>query len=137
MTVLDLGTGTGLLAIAAIRLGSPQGLAVEINHLAAKTALRNVHLNRLFDQLLIIQGRAEDFLFNGVELLMANIHFDIMQRLIQSEGFLSKNWFILSGLMRSEAREVERMIAPKPLTVIKRWTHDDIWHTFLIRKIPS
>jgi ribosomal protein L11 methyltransferase len=134
--LLDLGTGTGLLAIAAVQLGCEQGLAADINHLAAKTALRNVHLNRLMSQLLVIQGRAEDFLNHDAELLIANIHFDVMQRLIQSEAFLSKNWYILSGLMRSEAREMEQMVYQRSLTVIKQWTCDDIWYTYLIQKNP-
>jgi ribosomal protein L11 methyltransferase len=135
-TVLDLGTGTGLLAIAAIQLGCNQGLAVDVNCLAAKTALRNVHLNQMLQQLIVIQGKAEDFIYHNAELLIANIHFDVMQHLVQAEAFLMKKWYILSGLLRSEAREVEQMLAQRSLKVLQQWTHDGIWHTYLIQKLP-
>ena len=46
-TVLDLGTGTGLLALAAAKLGSKGVVAADLNLLAAKTAERNVKLNHL------------------------------------------------------------------------------------------
>ena len=132
--VLDLGTGTGLLAIAALRLGGSQALAVDINHLAAQTALHNVHLNQMMDRLLLVQGRAEDFLQTDAELLIANIHFDIMQRLVETEGFLTKKWYILSGLLRSEAHKVAQMIAQRRLTIVREWKHDGIWHTYLIQR---
>ena len=59
-TVLDLGTGTGILALAAARLGSPRVLAVDLTLLAARTAARNVRLNQLADRILVVQGRAEE-----------------------------------------------------------------------------
>ncbi len=60
-SVLDLGTGTGLLALAAARLGCKYILAVDINLLAARTTQRNIRLNQLDDKILAVQGRAEDF----------------------------------------------------------------------------
>ena len=59
-TVLDLGTGTGLLALAAARLGCGGVIAADLNMLAARTAHRNVNLNHLQDRVMTVQGRAED-----------------------------------------------------------------------------
>ena len=129
-TVLDLGTGTGLLALAAARLGCRKILAIDLNLLAAKTANNNVCFNELEDKVLVAQGRAEDFIDCTADLVIANIHYDVMQNLIRSEGFLHKRRFILSGLLRSEAKATTNMLAQLPVKVIKTWSHDGIWHTF-------
>ena len=128
-SVLDLGTGTGLLALAAARLGSERVLGVDLNLLAAKTARRNVRLNRLEDRVVIAQGRAEDMIAFPADLLITNIHFDVMQYLINTKGFLAKSRFILSGLMRGEAKHIANTLQRYPVKILKQWTQDDIWHT--------
>ena len=128
-SVLDLGTGTGLLALAAARLGSQRVLGVDLNLLAAKTASRNVRLNRLEDRVVIAQGRAEDMIAFPADLLITNIHFDVMQYLINTKGFLAKSRFILSGLMRGEAKHIANTLQRYPVKILKQWTQDDIWHT--------
>ena len=101
-----------------------------MNLLAAKTAKNNVCLNELEDKVLVAQGRAEDFINCPADLVIANIHYDVMQNLIRSEGFLHKRSFVLSGLLRSEAKALVNMLARLPVKVIKTWTHEGIWHTF-------
>ena len=128
-SVLDLGTGTGLLALAAARLGCERIVGIDLNHLAAKTAGRNVRLNQLEDRILIARGRAEEIIAYPADLLIANIHYDVMQHLIMSEGFLAKKRFILSGLMRSEAKHIHDTLQRYPVKILKRWTQDGIWHT--------
>jgi ribosomal protein L11 methyltransferase len=129
-TVLDLGTGTGLLALAAGKLGCRRCLALDFNLLAARTTRTNVRLNELEQTILVCQGRAEDHIFTPADLVVANIHFDVMQRLVRSEGFLSKKAFILSGLLRSEARQIEYDLTRLPVEIIHRWEQNNIWHTF-------
>jgi len=130
-SVLDLGTGTGLLALAASRLGCKNILAVELNFLAASTALRNVHLNRLENTVLVVQAKAEDFIDSPSDLVIANLHYDVMQHLVNSRGFLKKKWFILSGLLRSQARDLLYELSLNPVRIVKEWEQDGIWHTFL------
>lgn len=130
-TVLDLGTGTGLLALAAARCGCRFCLAVDLNALAAATAGINVRLNHWEDRILVVRGRAEDFIDTPADLLIANIHYDIMRQLIQSPGFLTKKRFILSGLMRSEAGAVRDFLYTEPVKILREWSGDGIWHTFL------
>ncbi|MBC2713198.1 MAG: 50S ribosomal protein L11 methyltransferase [Desulfosarcina sp.] len=129
-TTLDLGTGTGLLALAAARLGCPKVLAVDVTLLAAKTAKRNVRLNELSDRILVAQGDAEKFMDFTSDLVVSNIHYDVMKNLIRAKGFLKKKCFILSGLMRSEAARIESTLAGLPVKIIYRWDQDGIWHTF-------
>jgi ribosomal protein L11 methyltransferase len=145
--VLDLGTGTGLLALATARLGCKINLAVDLNLLAAKTAAKNVRLNDLESQVTVVQGYAEDFIACPADLLIANIHFDVMKKLIAGKAgsfaskkrfilsgkagsFASKKRFILSGLLRSEAKQVRIELERLSAKIIKSWTHEGIWHTF-------
>ncbi|MGD8992108.1 MAG: 50S ribosomal protein L11 methyltransferase [Desulfobacterales bacterium] len=129
-SALDLGTGTGILALAAARLNCPINLAVDLNLLAATTAARNVRLNGLVKQVAVVQGYAEDFIDCPADLLIANVHYAVMQKLIQSVGFRTKKCFVLSGLMRSEAKQIKIEIERLPAKILKSWTHKGIWHTF-------
>ncbi|MBL7180910.1 MAG: 50S ribosomal protein L11 methyltransferase [Desulfobacterales bacterium] len=130
VSALDLGTGTGLLALAASRLGSPKTLAVDLNFLAVNTAIKNVRLNRLQDSVLVVQGRAEDFIDSPSDLVIANIHYEVMKHLIQAQGFCAKKWFILSGLLRTQAKDIASSLSRHPFQIIKKWEQDGIWHTF-------
>ncbi len=129
-TVLDLGTGTGLLALAAAKLGSNGVIAADLNLLAAKTAHRNVRLNHLQDRVVTVQGRAEDMIAYPADLVIANIHYDVMRQLVNNNGFLTKKRFILSGLLRSEAKDIADILAKHQVKIIKQWAHEGIWHTF-------
>lgn len=136
-SVLDLGTGTGILAIAAARLGSRRVIAADFNRLAVRTTRRNIILNEAEDRILAVHGRAEDLVACPAELVIANIHYDVMQRLLNTAGFRGKRYWILSGLLRSEAREVEMLLGASGAYIDRRWTHDHIWHTFLGRHEAS
>lgn len=129
-TMLDLGTGTGILAVAAARLGCPRVLAVDLNPLAARTALRNVNLNGLAERILVIQGRAEDAVSRPSDLVIANIHGEVMLRLLQTAGFRETPRLILSGLMRGEAKEVRRQLSVQGFDAAAEWTAEGVWHTF-------
>jgi ribosomal protein L11 methyltransferase len=128
-TALDLGTGTGLLALAAARLGCTRVLAIDLTLLAAQTARRNVGLNGLADRILVAQGDAEKFMDFMSELVVSNVHYDVMKRLIRTTGFLKKKRFILSGLMRSEAARIESTLAGLPVSIIRRWDLNGTWIT--------
>ena len=130
-SALDLGTGTGLLALAAARLGCKKTIAVDINFLAAKTAHHNVRINHMEDRVAVAQGDAEDIIELRADLVIANLHYEVMKGLISSESFFNKKWFILSGLMGDQAKAVASKLALRSAGIIKKWTHDDIWHTLL------
>jgi len=129
--VLDLGTGTGILAIGAVLLGAETVLAVDNNHLAVKTAAHNVLLNGLEHPVTVKEGLAEDYMDSSFDLLIANIHYEVILSLVNKEGFLQKRYFILSGLMRSHAREIKKELARLPVEIIQEWDHDMVWHTIM------
>jgi ribosomal protein L11 methyltransferase len=119
-----------LLALAASRLGSEKTLAVDLNFLAVNTAQKNIRLNRLQDTVLAVQGRAEDFIDSPSDLVIANIHYEVMKPLIRAQGFFAKKWFILSGLLRTQARDIAFSLSRHPVQIIKEWEQDGVWHTF-------
>ncbi len=130
-SMLDLGSGTGILALAAAKLGCRRIVAVDYNYLATRTARQNVTLNRLDDRILVVNGKAEEHTAIATDLLVANIHFDVMKDLVRTEGFLRQKWFVLSGLLGSEVEKILDFLATQPVLILKRWNQDQIWHTVL------
>ncbi len=130
-SMLDLDSGTGVLALAGAKLGCDKVLAVDYNYLATKTARTNVSINGLENQILVVNGKAEEHLSHSTDLLVANIHYDVMKELVKQEGFYKQKWFILSGLLTSEAEKILSYLKDQPVLILKRWGEDQIWHTIL------
>jgi len=130
-TMIDLGTGTGVLALAAAKLGCPKCLAVDFNHLAATTAQTNVQLNGLENNILVVNGKAEELLCQPSDLLVANIHYAVMQDIVRSDGFLQQKWFILSGLLNSETEKITTYLRTLPVLLLKQWRQNGVWNTIL------
>lgn len=128
-SAVDLGTGTGILALAAWKQGMRPIVAVDVNRLAIRTAAANFRLNGSHNDILPLHARAEDCMNLDVDLLIANIHFSVMKTLLESPGFVRKRQFVLSGLLRSEVRYIEDMLSRLPVTVLNEWQRDGIWHT--------
>ncbi len=133
-TVVDLGTGTGLLALAAAASGSSRVIAVDLNFLAAKTAEKNIGLNHFNDKILALCGKAEDMILCPVDLVIANIHYDVMKDLITPENLTGKKMLILSGLFRSQVKDIAHKLSLCNVQIIKRWSHEDTWYTFLAKQ---
>jgi ribosomal protein L11 methyltransferase len=129
-SVLDLGTGTGLLAVAAAHLGASRVVALDLNLLAAGTALRNVRLNRMADRIVVVQGNAKNFIDLACDLMVSNIHFAMMRELIVSPRFQKHTQFIVSGLLRSQAKEIELLLQQRAASILRRWSREDTWFTF-------
>lgn len=130
-TMLDLGAGTGLLAIAAANVGATSVLAVDNNFLAAQTALTNIRHNQLTDRVFSVAGKAENFIEYPADLVVANIHYEVMKQLVESPGFMQKKWFILSGLMRTQASLIKNRLARYRAEILDEWIQDGIWYTIL------
>lgn len=130
-TVLDIGTGTGLLALGAAAMGCPRVLACDFNLLSVKTAQKNIARNGWDDRILAFQARGETMMDLPCDLLVANIHYDIMQHLIDSPGLLDKRYIILSGLLRSEAQKTAAALEKNQVAILDHRCPDGIWHTFL------
>jgi len=135
-TVVDIGTGTGILALGAAALGCERVLALDFNLLAVRTTLNNIKINDFQDKILAIQARGEAFMDVPAELVVANIHYDVMKTLIEAPEFVEKPWLILSGLLKSEADKVCACLEEKPVTLVERICPDGVWNTLLVQGKP-
>lgn len=130
-TMLDLGTGTGVLAVAGAKLGCRRVIGVDYTFLAARTAQQNIIHNRVQNRVVLINGKAEDFCQIPADLLVANIGCDVLETVIQRDGLLNQKWFVLSGLLPREADTIRRLLAAKPVHLLKRWGKIGSWQTLL------
>lgn len=131
--VLDLGTGTGILSIAAAKLGAEHVLAVDLNPLCVKTAQHNIEINHLEHGIRVLKGRAENYPNGSYDLLIANIHHEIVERILFSEGLGSVKWVILSGLMRTQAGSIKAQMKQCGLKLVYEWDYEMVWYTMLAR----
>jgi ribosomal protein L11 methyltransferase len=132
--VADLGSGTGLLSLAAAALGANRSVAVDVNPLAARTTRSNIRINGLEKRILAVQGRAEHFAALPAELLVANIHFDIMRHLAEGEELWSREWLILSGVLPKQAAWLQDRFSQRSAEVVATWGWSEGWPTFLLRR---
>jgi len=132
--VLDLGTGTGILALAAARLGAQQVLAVDLNPLCVKTAAKNVDLNGLTGIIRVIEARAEDVVNDAADLIVANIHYAVIERLLEGGAFHKSATLIISGLMRSQYRQIKTRLSQYGFHPLHEWDHDMTWFTVLANR---
>jgi len=135
--VTDIGTGTGLLALGAAALGAFEVMACDFNLLAVQTTQKNILLNGFEDRILAFQARGEEMMGLDCDLMVANIHYDVMQHIIAHPAFSEKPWFILSGLLNSEAAKVMAVLKELPVQVIQRRCPDGIWNTILGRRLDA
>lgn len=128
--VVDLGTGTGLLALAAVKLGARRCVAVDLNRLAVETAMCNVRLNGMTDRIVVAQGDAKNFIDLSCDLMVSNIHYDVMRHIVAAPGFTAMKQFVISGLLRSQAGRIERQLLHLGARILQKWERDGIWFTF-------
>ena len=133
--VLDLGCGTGILTLAAARMGADRVVAVDNNYLATQTTKTNITQNNLEKTVLVVQGDAIDFIHQPADLLIANLHFAVLRQLVFSSVFFLKPWSILSGLLTSEAEIISDWLDKKGATILETQVSEGKWHTFLISSL--
>ncbi len=129
--MLDLGTGTGLLALAAARLGCSRVIAVDKTMLAAATAAKNIVHNNLQNQILAVHGSAEDFADLPSDLLLANIGFPVLSAILERTDLSNHRWLVLSGLLNDEAQRIRSRLEDHDAAIVKQWKSDAVWNTLL------
>jgi ribosomal protein L11 methyltransferase len=103
--VLDIGTGTGILSIAATKLGAKSNFALDIDPVAVKVAKENAKLNQVLDQIDFAQGDLLDIVDGKYDLVIANILPHVIKRLIPDLPKVAKvgSISILSGIIEEKA----------------------------------
>ena len=130
--VLDLGTGTGILALAALALGAEPVIAVEYNELAVRTAARNFKHNQREGQVHLIQADARHFAHLPSSLALANIHLDVLLDLLDIPAFLNKDWYIFSGIRGTQLEVFLKRLQETPLNEVAT-LDENLWFTVLAR----
>ena len=130
--VLDLGTGTGVLSLACLKMGSETAVGIDSNNLAIEAAVRNKRLNGPDERLHLIRGDASGFVDLPADLLIANMHFAAIDPLTRMDGFYGKDYCLVSGLIRSEGATIRERIAER-LDLVDSFS-ENFWFTYLFKK---
>jgi ribosomal protein L11 methyltransferase len=99
--VLDLGSGTGILAIAALQLGAKHAVCVDIEPKAVETAVINCRLNDLDGRITHITGILDAVMERDFDIVLANIYGDILLDLAEALCVKLKpgGTLLLSGIL--------------------------------------
>jgi len=138
--VLDVGCGTGVLALAALRLGARAAVACDLDPLAASAARANAAANGLGARLAIFRGSLEALAAARFELVLANL---LKRELLPLAAGLAARTApggraVVSGLLESERAEVVEALAAVGLrSVAERGRRDasgERWVALLTRR---
>ena len=125
-TVLDIGCGSGILAIASMLLGATEGFGVDIDELAVKTAKENGKMNGLDEpELKFVCGDLADKVTKQYDVVVANIVADIIILFsTQVRAFMKQGAkFIASGIIDTRADEVVTALHNAGLKLVERIEH--------------
>lgn len=133
-TALDLGCGTGILGLAALRLGASKVWGCDISKLAVDVARANAERNELNDRVTFTVASALE-LARPADLVLANLPPAALDELLAHPSLDHARWIIASGMLRSHhARLVESL--PKRFGIVESFV-DGCWHTAMIRPAPG
>lgn len=134
---LDIGTGSGILAIAAAAFGFGEVWGVDVDPCALSEAEHNVHLNS-FDQSVFISSQMPGFPPAAVHLVMANLRTPTLLELSETMAGLTadQGCLVLSGIQFPEADEVCRKMGQNGLT--HSWQAEEAgWLGLVFMKSPE
>ena len=118
-SVIDVGTGSGILAIAALKLGAAVAEGVDIDPVAVRTAGENAALNGTADKLTVLVGDLSDKASGTYDIITANIVANAILSLAPAvPGLMADDAvFIASGIIDSRKDEVIAGLEKAGLTV--------------------
>lgn len=134
-TVLDIGTGSGILAIAALLLGAKSALGVDIDPLSVRTATENAQRNNVLARFRIECGDLAATAKGKYDVITTNIIADAIIRLAPSIGPLltEEGLFLASGIIAGREDEVVEALTKYGLQ-IREIRRDGDWVAILAGK---
>ncbi|HET7234707.1 MAG TPA: 50S ribosomal protein L11 methyltransferase [Longimicrobium sp.] len=139
--VLDIGSGSGILAIAAVRLGAREAVAVEYDPDANLNARENLERNGVDASVTLIEAMADDALLDELgrfDLVLANILSGVIRPLLPAMrsalGGSAEGRLIVSGILRTESADVIRDAEAAGFRV-ERVDEEEEWWSALLRPV--
>ncbi|WP_125703599.1 50S ribosomal protein L11 methyltransferase [Lacticaseibacillus daqingensis] len=125
--MIDVGTGSGVLALAARLLGVSHVLATDVDTVAVQNAQANLALNPAVEGITVIANDLLAGLDDQAELIVANILAEVLVPLIpQVPAHLAPNGkLLLSGIFHDKRALIEQTLAANGLTVTAVWQQGD------------
>ena len=133
--VLDAGTGTGVLAIAALKLGAASAVGFDIDPWAQTNATENALLNGVADRFEVREGSLDAVPEDGFDLVFANINRNALLELMP--GFAAKlaqpapakagGRLVLAGLLRTDREVMRDAVRAAGLAVYDEATENEWW----------
>ena len=141
MRVVDLGCGSGILSIAALKLGAAEARAIDIDDKCINVAYENAAMNGIGkDSYTVLSGNiltdqsAVEQLGGGYDIVVANIVSDIIIALAPQARYYMKEdaLFLCSGIIDTRAEEVKGKLVEAGFEVLEERSADG-WFSFLCR----
>jgi ribosomal protein L11 methyltransferase len=128
LRVIDVGCGSGILAIAALKLGAEKALGVDIDQEAIKASGDNAAINDVASQVELGIGSVKEisagnFGIQKAQLVLANILAPVIVQLLNQnlgELVIPGGWLILSGILIEQCHEVESALEVNGYHVIRK-----------------
>lgn len=119
--VIDIGSGSGILSMAAVLLGAEKATGVDLDPVAVRVALENVELNNLQDKIDILHGNLTDVIREKADIVVANIMADIILMLLEDvrEFIKDDGLFISSGIIQEKRAAVEARLLEKNFSIVE------------------
>ena len=134
-TALDAGTGTGILAIAAEKLGAAAVEAFDFDPVCIRVAKENTRANRCKKISLSVADARRSGKFQKADIVLANLYSELL--IASAPGLLKKlrptGWFIFSGVLKTQIAEVSNALQTLGLAKPKVVTRGK-WCAGLARK---
>ena len=134
--VIDVGTGSGILAIGAALSGAGDVLAIDIDPNAVRVAKENITINQVTNQIRVQEGNLLDHVSSVCDICVANIISDViiafaspLMNHIRPGGL-----FISSGIVSSRADEVQAALKTAGYEILQKTVKGE-WVAFLNRRI--
>jgi ribosomal protein L11 methyltransferase len=115
LRVIDIGCGSGILSIAALKLGAEKALGLDIDPEAIQASRDNAVINGVMNQLELGIGSVTELIagkfgIQMAQLVLANILAPVLVQLLDQglgELVMPEGWLILSGILEEQSTEVE------------------------------
>ena len=133
-SVLDIGTGSGILAIAAVCLGIHNGLGIDIDPCAISEARENIALNNLENRI-VISDRQLESIDQVFMMVIANLRYPSLKKFYPQISKLTQTggWAVLSGFRLHERKDLMALYTTGHFECI--WSNDELdWAAALLKK---